>query len=485
MKKILKTGGLIFNILMIIEVLLLFPVEGKAQENKSIQPWPENPRYWQYKGEPLMLLGGTDDDNLFQWHADALREQLDLLVSVGGNYVRNTMSDRPVEPETESHLVNKLETAYAFRQLDNGKYDLNQWNEEYFNRLRRFMDETAARDIIVQIELWDGHDFLDTNERVRWKKHPFNPANNINYTAEETTLPEEWKISYRERIHPLHLTVPGLNDDRIVCRFLRAYIGKVLSVTLDYDHVLYTVQNESWSPHYWSKYWAEFIHEQAEVRGKKVYVADMRFTPSVEPVFDGKFFNYADISQSAGGNRIGEAHYKAISRNWKALSDAPCPLNSVKQYGGKTSWTNGAEAGMQRVWRSVFCGQAAVRFHRPPSGIGLMEQAQALIASLRELTDSIDVVRCHPHQEIADLLYNRDEDEAYLLADPGRVYAVFFPGEGQVDLDVSAVGGMVNVRWLEIGVTRWHEPRRMATARISLKPPAPGLWAALIVPADR
>jgi hypothetical protein len=67
-----------------------------------IQPYPENPFYWRYQGEPVLLLGGSDDDNLFQWTGARLIEQLDLLKSVGGNYVRNTMSGR--DPDTFSFL---------------------------------------------------------------------------------------------------------------------------------------------------------------------------------------------------------------------------------------------------------------------------------------------------------------------------------------------------------------------------------------------
>ncbi|MCJ7478619.1 MAG: hypothetical protein MUP63_00380, partial [Candidatus Nanohaloarchaeota archaeon QJJ-7] len=51
--------------------------------------------YWEVEGEPTLLLGGSDDDNLFQWPEDRLEEHLNELVKAGGNYVRNTMSDRP------------------------------------------------------------------------------------------------------------------------------------------------------------------------------------------------------------------------------------------------------------------------------------------------------------------------------------------------------------------------------------------------------
>ena len=76
-----------------------------------IQPDATHPRYWQYRGEPVLLLGGSKDDNLFQ--IPGLEEHLDLLANVGGNYIRCVMSARKdggfeVQP---------------FKKMPNGKYD--------------------------------------------------------------------------------------------------------------------------------------------------------------------------------------------------------------------------------------------------------------------------------------------------------------------------------------------------------------------------
>ena len=135
-----------------------------ADEGGPIQPYRENPWYWEYKGKPLVLIGGTDNDNLFQWTGKKLTEHLDLLVSVGGNYVRNTMSDRD-----EGDI-------YAFKQVGEEMFDLIQWNDAYREKLTFFLDETAKRGIIVHLTLWDHFDISGS----RWKKHPWNPKNNIN-----------------------------------------------------------------------------------------------------------------------------------------------------------------------------------------------------------------------------------------------------------------------------------------------------------------
>ena len=65
---------------------------GVIQNVDRIQPWSENPQYWQYKGNPVMLLGGSKTDHIFL--AESLKEHLDEMQEVGANYVRNTMSQR-------------------------------------------------------------------------------------------------------------------------------------------------------------------------------------------------------------------------------------------------------------------------------------------------------------------------------------------------------------------------------------------------------
>ncbi len=130
---------------------------------ERIQPGLENPRYWQYHGEPILLLGGTKDDNLFQ--ILDIEEHLDLLASVGGNYIRCVMSGRD-----EGNV-------WPFAQNDDGKYDLTRFNEEYWRRFDRLLKLTHERRIIVQIEVW----IFDKYEM--WALNSRDPVNNINYNS--------------------------------------------------------------------------------------------------------------------------------------------------------------------------------------------------------------------------------------------------------------------------------------------------------------
>lgn len=145
---------------------------------QRIRPYAANPWYWQYKGKPVLLLGGSKDDNLFQ--IPDLKEHLDEMARAGANYIRNTTSDR----------LDLGFEVYPFARRADGKYDLEQWNPEYWQRFANLLRWTYERVIIAQIEVWDRFDY----SQARWKPHPYNPANNVNYTFEQSGLARNTRI---------------------------------------------------------------------------------------------------------------------------------------------------------------------------------------------------------------------------------------------------------------------------------------------------
>lgn len=165
----------------------IFPLRAiEVDETRAIQPSAENPWYWQYNGKTVLLLGGTKDDNLFQ--IPDLKNHLDELASAGGNFIRNTMSDR---------RDGGFEV-YPFRQLPNGKYDLNEWNDEYWRRFENMLQWTHERAIVVQIEVWDRFDY----SRNHWEVHPYNPKNNVNYTYEESGFQAQYPDHPGRNVQP-------------------------------------------------------------------------------------------------------------------------------------------------------------------------------------------------------------------------------------------------------------------------------------------
>jgi hypothetical protein len=445
-------------------------------DQDRIQPYSRNPFYWQYKGKPVLLLGGSVEDNLFQ--IPDIEAHLDVLKSVGGNYVRCTMSSRdegdvwPFEKDPET-----------------GLYDLNRPGEEYWRRFERFLQLAAERDIIAQFEMWDRFDFA----REPWQKNPHNPKNNVNFTAEESGLLEEINTHPGRRENAFFRSVPAWENNQVVLQYQHLQVEKMLSISLQYGNVLYCMDNETNESPEWGWYWSKYIQAQAAKAGVGVETTEMWDAHDLldsqhAHTFDHpEIYSFVDVSQN--NHRPADEHWENPQEIRKRLvaSGHIRPMNSVKIYGANSGRYGSTRDAQERFWRNVFGGLASSRFHRPPSGLGLNEIAQAHIRSMRVLTDDMDIFSCEPHN---DLLQNRSWNEAYCTAHPGVEYAVFFPDGGNVLLDVSATGGKpLTVRWLDIRKSRWTgEATRVKVeggveSSIPLRlitPTEEGYWAVLV-----
>ena len=440
-----------------------------ADDRRQIQPYSENPRYWQYQGKPVLLLGGTKDDNLFQ--VSDLKEHLDLLAACGGNYIRNTMSARDdgnVQP---------------FQRLDSGKYDLRRWNPEYWRRLKRMLRLTQEREIFVQIEIWAFHDF----NRQTWLANPWRPANNINYTEGDTSLRNE-SVNLGSSKQEFFFTVPAVNHDRVVLQYQQRFVDQILEHTLEYDHVLYCITNEIHPqfPPEWGWYWAEYIRAKASEVGKNIEVTEMLWEPDMQSeqqtasLDRPEIYSFFECSQNSANS--GQENGDYMQYIYSQLQDHPRPINHVKIYGADTgpSWAGDSVSAERRFWRNIIGGSASSRFHRPPTGIGLNDTAQAHLRSMRLLTSELDLFTCRPDIDYR-LLKDRAPDEAYLIYEEGTQYAVFFPAGGAVGLDLEGAAGPFRLKWLDIRNSTWTRVSTMEGGRvIQLEPPDARLWLALV-----
>ena len=442
-----------------------------ADANAGVRRSAAHPRYWEYDGEPTVLLGGTDTDNLFQWTGEQLADQLDGLVAAGGNYVRNTLSDRGGND------------VRAFAEVNDGVYDLERWNEPFWERLEAFLDETAARDIVVQLTLWDQHDFNGD----RWAVSPWNSANNDNYGRYDSGL-AGWDDFFG-----------GVDRNPVVYPHQRRFVDRVLDLTLGYDHVLYNVNNESSVGEEWERHWAEHVRSRADEAGEEVDVTSMNMWPgrSVATVLRNRdLYSYVDVSQVNQDSKgeAGQAHWDAV-QSWRAEVDdalGPRPFTNVKIYGGEGEHGSfgSPEEAVERFWRNLVGGCASVRFHRPMgadrvAGLGQGDRARAHLRSARLLLDAVELIELSPRN---DLLSDRQPNEAYCAATSERTgsggrYVVYFPDGGAVGVDISDEFGSLRVRWLRADESEWAAEMTVKGGdRRRLSAPGEGNWVAVVGP---
>jgi len=440
-----------------------------ADDANRIRPWSKNPRYWQYKGQPVLLLGGSKDDNLFQ--IPDLKEHLDEIQKAGGNYIRNTMSDRK----------DKGFEVYPFKQQPDGKYDLEQWNDKYWLRFQNMLQWAAERDIIVQIEVWDRFDY----SRDNWEPHPYNPKNNVNYTYAQSGFAEHYPDHPGANKQPFFFTTPKQRNNTVVLKYQQRFVDRMLSHSLRYDHVLYCMDNETSGEEAWGAYWADYIRQHAKGAGKEVCVTemwdawDLKADEHKRTLDHPERYDFADVSQN--NQKKGQEHWDNFQWVRASVAKQPRPLNTVKTYGADTGPYGNNRDGLERWWRHVIGGAASARFHRPDSGIGLSEPAVAAIKTARKLESLIKLWDVEPANH---LLSDRADNEAYLAARPGLAYALYFTDGGSVGLDLKDATGRFEVRWINIGTGEWGKRETLDGGGVTtVSAPAKGHWVAAIVKA--
>lgn len=433
-----------------------------------------NPHYWEYNGKQILLIGGSDEDNLFN-NPGLLAKNLETLAAVGGNYIRSTLScrdDGDVWPYAGSP----------------GSYNLDEFNPEFWARLETSLKETEKRGVIVQIELWATFDYY----RENWLVNPFNPANNVNYTTDNTRLVTEWDHHPGRNPQPFFSSVPALNNDTVLLAYQQAFVKKALDVTLPYGNVLYCLDNETKAPREWAHYWGEFIRAECERRRTTVNLTEMWDQWDItHEDHEGTWrrpdiFSYTDVSQNNW--QEGRTHYDRLiwyRANLAANPGGVRPMNNVKVYarlgGGRP---NDEGVGVRRWWRNIFAGCAGTRFHRPPGGSGLDTTAQTQIRGARVFFETFDIFASEPK---ADLIMENRDREVYCLADTGNnIYAVCFLEQAPVTLWVPENIRKYTVRLFDVTEARFinETPIDRGPLGIPLVPPTRDrIWIALVRPA--
>jgi hypothetical protein len=453
-----------------------FAVSAEDAGDPRIRPYTRNPRYWQYQGKPLLLVGGSKDDNPFQ--LPDLKEHLDEMKAVGGNYLRNTMSDR----HDGGFEV------YPYKQLPEGKYDLDQWNEEYWTRFQNFLRLTRERDHIVQIEVWDPFD----HSQEYYERHPYRPANNVNYTTDDSGLADRYPVAAWMDRQPFFHSIPGMPRYTpsldVIRRYQERFVARMLSDSLDYGNVLYCMNNETSTPPAWGRHWIAFIEEHARRKGVSVYCTDMfndAYRADESKLFaqafdDTAVYKFLDISQ-INSRIFNEDHWTRLQWVMKRIEKHPRPVNNVKIYGsGETRFGSGTPVdGVERLWRDLLAGCAAVRSHRDGGGIGLQPISKATIKAVRKVETLVQFWDVQVHQE---LLTDREPDEAYLVARPGRSYVLYFTQGGAVGLNLTGHEGEFRLRWIDISTGEWGTQDRIPGGKVTtISAPAPSPWVAVLI----
>ncbi len=119
-----------------------------------------------------------------------------------------------------------------------------------------------------------------------------------------------------------------------------------------------------------------------------------------------------------------------------------------------------------------------MRHHRPPHGNGLNDKAQASIKAVRKVETLVKLWEVTPRM---NLLSEREDNEAYLAANEGEKYIIYFTHGGTVDLDLVSYKKPFILNWVSVDSGAWGEESSITGGNTeTIAAPDQGGWFAVL-----
>lgn len=218
---------------------------------QPIKLHPLNPHYLEYNGNPVILITSAEHYGAVLNPAFDYIKYLNTLQQDSLNYTRIFTGSMYWETEGDFGIVyNTLAPARGtalspWKRSSVGgnanggnKFDLDQWDEAYFSRLKSFVEEAQKRGIIVEITL-----FSSVYSEKAWNNCAVNPQNNINNVV----------LSDYKKAHTM--------ENGNVLKYQEKFVKKIVTELNKYDNIFYEIINEPWvdqvawrnKPNIWQK----------------------------------------------------------------------------------------------------------------------------------------------------------------------------------------------------------------------------------------
>ena len=148
---------------------------------------PENPHYLVWKGRPTVLLTSAEHygallnlDFDYERYFDELHSyELNHTRTFSGTYRELSSSfgitENPLAPRPHRYVCPWARSNQPGYSDGGNKFDLTEWDDAYFTRLRDFMRAAQSRGVVVELTL-----FCPMYKDELWDACPMNAANNIN-----------------------------------------------------------------------------------------------------------------------------------------------------------------------------------------------------------------------------------------------------------------------------------------------------------------
>jgi hypothetical protein len=439
--------------------LMLAATAGAAE---PIRLHPDNPHYFVLRGQPTVLVTSAEHygavlnlDFDFVPYLDELKSHgLNLTRTFSGVYCEapgnfkikaNTLA--PAEGRFLCPWPRSEQPGYAG---GGNKFDLQRWDERYFERLKEFIREAGKRGIVVELVL-----FCPFYEDSMWHRSPLNAANNVNDVG---------KLARTD--------VYALKDDAITA-VQTSLVRKLAAELRDFDNLYYEICNEPYFGGVTLEWQAHIAQTLADA----------------EKEFSVRHLIAQNIANGSQKIERSDMHVSLFNFHY-ATPPAAVAVNFGlnKAIGDDETGFRGSEDAVYRSegWEFLLAGGAVydnldysfTTDHEDgtaspdaPGGGGRALREQ--LGTLKQFLESFNFIAMRPDKAVV-VSGVPDKGAVQALVNPGREYAIYVRGGGAAELALRLPSGDYRIEWLHPRTGKRDGPTQLPVAAesIRLKTPA-------------
>lgn len=430
----------------------------KNRKNREIRGplkrHPTNPRYFSDDGKRVVYLTGSHTWANFQdILLTGLREEildydsyLDVLESYNHNFFRLWMFENSAWAAWTMDKITFSPLPFARTgpgtALDGlPKFNLDQWNEDYFIQLRERVIKAGKKGMYIAVMLFQGWSVnkpVITKGGKPWEGHPFNKSNNINGVDGE--------IVNSDGLDAYSLNIPSVSS------YQEAYVRKVIDSVNDLDNVLYEIVNEIDSTEAACKWQYQMINciKEYETTLPKQHPVGMTIPwDGINSQNNNELYNSpADwISPCVSENEDYKDNPPAGDGRKVIITDT----DHLWGHGGNIGW----------VWKSFLRGLSPIFMDPLLSIPGRLVNGDYAASDLNrrdypewepirinmgytlKYAERINLSKMCPSMELAS--------SGYCLANPGHEYLVYLPECNEVEINLGNTEHTYHLEWFEPG----------------------------------
>ncbi|MBM3878125.1 MAG: hypothetical protein FJ387_00125 [Verrucomicrobia bacterium] len=418
------------SLVVLVALAAKFPLAANTPKSSvpargPLRVHPANPRYFADPSGQVVYLTGSHtwqslQDGILPAYTEVKQPfdyngYLDLLQTNHHNFIRLwrwELTDHEPQPW--------LRTGSGKARDGQAKFDLRQFNQAYFDRLRARVVAAGERGIYVGVMLFEDWIFMSKRKEHPVEHHPFHKDNNVSGIHGDPNG-DGWGIE----IHTLQ--VPELVEVQ------KAYVRKAIETLNDLDHVLWEICNEG-KRHTrdWQYEMVRFI-KRVEAELPKQHPVGMTSVGDMNP----------DCLQSpADWTSLSTARWDQTTDPWASSPPAADGQKVVLLDTDHIGWKifiNDAAFTRAWVWKSFTCGYSTLLMENLSPSAGWIA-GRAAMGHSRHYAERMNLAKARPLPALAST--------GYCLAAPGAEYLVYAPEGGKFTVDLSAADGALTAEWL-------------------------------------